>query len=552
LTVAGALKLSRMPVTLAACFWALGCNVVVDTSTEQCETDADCSAKGPAFAGTFCTTDKVCGALACTSSRQCSARLGEPGYCRPDSTCTKVLTDDCTEIVPQDALKEDEVILAGFMGPVKEGHPNQSYGLPLRQGAELALTEIESVANGLPGIEGSGQRHLAMLVCHDNENERAVARHLAQQVRVPVIIGPSFSGVTIRITTDVTIPARVLALSPSATSPEISGLDDRGLVWRTAPSDEIQAEALAKLLQETEKALALGATVPLRVAYTVRDDSYGKGISEAFIRKVLDLKIKSNAQVQEFRAASYKPDGAETDESITDSVAQSVAEAEPHIVLGFGTNEFATKVLPKIEARLSADAPRPRYLIPEGVRVTELVATVKARTDLKQRILGTAPGARQSQSFTAFSRTFLGQFKETPGNLAEFAYDAAYLFAYATGISRKRSPTGSELALALKSVSCKDAGGLKITAGGAFNESFNNAVTKPCVDFEGASGPLDFNNDTGEAPSDIALWYLDASASFRALQHSYYNASDRKLVDPADATKAPCPWSEVEGSATCE
>ena len=546
-----AAALRGAPVVLAASLWILGCNAVVDTSTEQCETDADCSAKGAAFAGTYCTADKVCGALSCTSNAQCSSRFGEPGYCRPDAVCTKVLTPECTEVVPAGALSEEEVILAGFMGPIKKGDPNESYGLPLRQGAELAFTEIESVAHGLPGVEGGGQRHLAMLVCHDNERtrERVVAEHLARQVRVPVIIGPSFSGVTVRITTDVTIPAGVLALSPSATSPEITGLVDRGLVWRTAPSDEIQAEALALLLKATETALTkppVSLTEPLRVAYTVRDDSYGKGISEAFLRKVLDLGIKNSTQVQQFRAVSYKPGEADTDEAVTDGVAATIAAFRPHIVFGFSTNEFATKILPKIEARLSGESSKPRYLIPEGVRVTELVDAVDASSDLAQRILGTAPGARQSTEFARFSNTFFGQFKESPGNLAEFAYDAAYLFAYAAGNSRKRSPTGNDLAVALKSLSCKGAGTQRVIAGVNVIDSFGKAMTEPCIDFEGTSGPLDFNNDTGEAPSDIALWCPDATTKTFKQLRAYYGASTRELNLPAGVAD---PWAE--GGSVC-
>jgi branched-chain amino acid transport system substrate-binding protein len=364
-----------------------------------------------------------------------------------------------------------------------------------------------------------------------------------------VIIGPSFSGVTIRITTDITVPAGVLALSPSATSPEITGLVDRGLVWRTAPSDEIQAEAMAKLLPGTEAAVKaeLPSTPPpaLRIAYTVRDDSYGKGISEAFIRKVLDLNIKTSAQVLEFKAASYEPKPADEDESITDNVAATVASFQPHIVIGFGTNEFATKVLPKIEARLPASAPKPRYLIPEGARVTELVDTVKkSQSGLKQRILGTAPGARQSDHFTDFSQRFSKRFGPAPGNLAEFAYDATYLVGHATGVSRRRSPTGNELAAALKSVSCKDAGALLLIAGFDISASFNTAMTERCVDFEGASGPLDFNNATGEALSDIALWCV-ASDTFKPLQSSYYDAVKGALVNPTSNVTEPDPWAEV-------
>jgi branched-chain amino acid transport system substrate-binding protein len=179
--------------------------------------------------------------------------------------------------------------------------------------------------------------------------------------------------------------------------------------------------------------------------------------------------------------------------------------------------------------------------------VTELIDAVKLQPELQRRILGTAPGARRSGFFTQFSGRFLGRFGEQPGNLAEFAYDAAYLFAYATGLSGQRSPTGLSLAAALKNVSCKDAGMPKLIAGDAVIESFNLAMTNPCIDFEGASGPLDFNNDTGEAASDIALWCPHAgSKTFKPLQ-TYYQATERTLKVPQAGMG---PWAE--GATTCQ
>jgi branched-chain amino acid transport system substrate-binding protein len=178
------------------------------------------------------------------------------------------------------------------------------------------------------------------------------------------------------------------------------------------------------------------------------------------------------------------------------------------------------------------------------VRVTELVEQVSAAPALKQRILGTAPGARQSNRFASFAATFSARFKQTPGNLAEFAYDAAYLLSYAAIVTHKRAPTGSELAGALKGLSCKDTGVQEVVASGAsITESFSHAMTKPCIDFSGASGPLDFNNDTGEAPSDIALWCV-AAEGFKPLELSYYDAAGRKLATPPNVTALP-PWKEV-------
>src|SRR3546814_3941277 len=62
-------------------------------------------------------------------------------------------------------------------------------------------------------------------------------------------------------------------ISPSATSPELTTLKDNDLVFRTAPSDSFQGQALAR------KLLADG-TEKVAVAYLNND--YGKGFADAF------------------------------------------------------------------------------------------------------------------------------------------------------------------------------------------------------------------------------------------------------------------------------
>jgi hypothetical protein len=75
-----------------------------------------------------------------------------------------------------------------------------------------------------------------------------VARHLVNDLGVQAIIGVAYSGITISFATAVTVPAGVLAISPAATSVLITSLDDKGLVWRTSPSDRFQGRAAALLV----------------------------------------------------------------------------------------------------------------------------------------------------------------------------------------------------------------------------------------------------------------------------------------------------------------
>jgi len=478
-----------------------GCTLIVDPNLVQCREDADCSE----FEGTVCTSDQVCGRESCVTHRDCVARFDEPAICRSsDSTCTALLTEDCLDVFPEEVLLQDEVLMLGFMAPLRDTFG--SYGAPLAQGAELALDEIERRANGLPGESGAARRHLGVLMCHDTDDSERVARHLVDNVQVPAILGPAFSGVTIRVTTDVTTPAEVLVVSPSATSPDLTELPDRGLVWRTVPSDAIQASPLALLVPATEAALqaaGLAETESARVAMTVKRDSWGLGISAEVYEKMYDLGLAvEDASV--FRRFEH-PDPATDPMDEFAEIAQEIVAFQPHIVIGLGTNEWVTRLLPEIERQWTPAVERPRYLLPEGARVDELKAAV-TELGLSARTLGTAPGARRSQRYAGFASSFAGYFGEAPGNLAEFAYDAVYLTAYAIAVAGSQAPSGRQMADALTGLSCKDGPDLIPAGADGFAGYFETAQTSGCIDFDGVSGPLDFDNATGEAPSDIALW----------------------------------------------
>ncbi|MCA9646035.1 MAG: ABC transporter substrate-binding protein [Polyangiaceae bacterium] len=505
------------------------CNLVVDTSTEQCESDSDCSAKGGAFTGTLCTEQKVCERLVCSSSAECSTRLGEAAVCRPsDNSCAKLRTDDCTEIFPEDALMEGETIVLGFMGPLRDQFA--SVGIPLRQGAELALNEIETRTNGLPAAGGSSQqRHLVMLGCHDIDNPEAVAKHLVDNVQVPAILGPAFSGITVQVTTDVTVPANVMTISASATSPDITSLNDKGLVWRTAPSDTIQAIPLAELVLKVEEILRndgkLGVGESARIAIAAKDDAYGLGLADAVFAQMQAQGVGAASDSKLLLRRDYA-DPADNENVDWETPASEIVSFHPHVIFGLGTNEFVTELLTRVESKWDT-ADRPKYLLPEGGKVDELEGIVAAQPDLSARILGTVPGAQLAPGYSGFAQRFSAFFNEPPGTFSEFAYDAAYLLAYAIAITGQAHPNGTQMAEAMKHMTCSDK--TLVPAGPTnFSGLFQNAATNQCIDFDGVSGPLDFNNDTGEASSDIAIWCPERSGSNVSLsaQAEYYSAAE--------------------------
>jgi ABC-type branched-subunit amino acid transport system substrate-binding protein len=509
-------------------FVAAGCSLVVDTNANQCESDADCEAKGPGFEGTLCTAEKVCGKITCQTHAECTERLGESAYCRPsDSTCMKVASEECTGgVYPENALEREDVLLIGFLGQLRDEY--KSYGTPLKEGAELALHDIETNTNGLPAVGDGPQRHLAMVLCHDMDDPVRAARHLVDDLEVPAIIGPAFSGKTQAVVHDASLRERLLVITASATTPALS-TERSPYFWRTVPSDAIQARALTKLVTKGLDVLVANGTLEssknASVAVANIDNAYGNGISRAFFDAATDLNVTPVAYAD---PTTIEP-ASKWKEKDAPQAVQQIIKANPSIVVGLATTEFDTDVLPGIEKGWET-GPAPLYLLPEGAQVSELSTAVSA-FKLSGRLLGTAPGARRSRGYDGFALAFQATFGHAPGNLAEFAYDAAYLIAYATAIANTQRPSASDLAAAMSGVACTDPKRVAVVAGPSrFQEYFSQAALTGCIDFDGISGPLDFDPVTHEAASDIAIWCVRPNGEIVKDDPYYEGAKDEIFV----------------------
>jgi ABC-type branched-subunit amino acid transport system substrate-binding protein len=85
-----------------------------------------------------------------------------------------------------------------------------------------------------------------------------------------VIVGPCCSGVTQKILPKV-VANNLVMISMSATSEALTKADDKGLFFRTCPSDKLQAKALADIVMRDGSE---------KVVVVARDDSYGTGLQQ--------------------------------------------------------------------------------------------------------------------------------------------------------------------------------------------------------------------------------------------------------------------------------
>jgi branched-chain amino acid transport system substrate-binding protein len=154
-------------------------------------------------------------------------------------------------------------VLFGFTGPI------ESLTGPMSGGAEMAMKEVTDSGMLLDGATVTSVRGDSGCI----DNGLAVAsgeRMIADGVNG--IIGADCSGVTGAVLQNVAIPNGMVMISPSATSPGLTTMEDNGLFFRTSPSDAREGEVMAEILKER------GIE---SIALTYTNNDYGKGLADA-------------------------------------------------------------------------------------------------------------------------------------------------------------------------------------------------------------------------------------------------------------------------------
>lgn len=155
-------------------------------------------------------------------------------------------------------------VLLGFTGPIESMTP------AMGAGAELAMKEVTDSKALLGGKALAPVR--ADSTCIDAAAANAAAERLITSEGVAAIVGADCSGVTTSVLTNVAVANGIVMISPSATSPALSTIEDNGLFFRTAPSDARQGQIVSKIL------MSKGVK---EIAVTYTNNDYGKGLADS-------------------------------------------------------------------------------------------------------------------------------------------------------------------------------------------------------------------------------------------------------------------------------
>jgi ABC-type branched-subunit amino acid transport system substrate-binding protein len=208
---------------------------------------------------------------------------------------------------------------------------------PMAAGAALALSEINA-AQGVLGedvvwVDGDDGTN-------PNTAKATVARHI--RAGVHVIIGAGASGISRAVLPDV-VNAGLVLFSPCNTDAGLSTIDDKGLYFRTAPSDILQGRALADMILRDG---------PRRIALVARKDSYGEGL-QGNVRA--ELERAGHGSEQQVKLFTYdpppNPDSPPVDfKSGAEEIKRFGADAI--LVIGFGESAKVIEALASVGVSL--------------------------------------------------------------------------------------------------------------------------------------------------------------------------------------------------------
>lgn len=443
---------------------AAGCAQAV--SFNECSTDADCASAMRMAGGQaliYCTPDHAC------VDELPSARLCPMTYGSTDPNALRMgalFRLDDPSAKKTDVIKDTERVQA-----------------------------LELVVDNFNNHAATGSQMLQVVLCNSGgqgPNDATRAYQALVQRHVSAIVGEPTSGgvhtVAPLLPTD-----NVLLVTPAATTADISTLAQNGLIYRTCPSDDLQAKELAYLVGK------FAGTPTIDVIHA--DSTSGTLLDQSFLGYLGGARP---AVDYEYNADVAKP---------ADAIAATVVKNAPDILVILADSD-----IPPLLAAAAAKAPSgwPRantqILLPLNGKTAQLITDPVAEANVLAAVIGLEPADPMTPVSAAFLQNFNQYIKAdatAPFN-ATFVpqtYDAAFLVAAALAAA-PAGARGTDLA--------KLFGVLKQPSGKPEQALFNDFLPlvsamqmSTSVQFSGASGNVQFTPTGDLANPSFGIWKVD-------------------------------------------
>jgi len=354
------------------------------------------------------------------------------------------------------------------------------FGPAHENSARLAVEEI----NAAGGVLGQPIEFVTGDTGTDPSQGVSEATRLIQVEGVHAIVGALASGVTLPVAESVTGPSNVLQISEASTSPALTAADDNDFLFRTTISDAAQGVVLAQLAGE----LGLSSVCTMYI-----NNAYGQGLSEIFTESFEAAGGSVTAQVpHESEQATYASELSECTAEGPDALAALAYPESAGVFLR--------------EAVEAGDVET--FLFCDGTKSTDMLEELG--WDVFDAMKGTAPSSLELAAGTAFEAAYEAKYGETPPlPFMREAYDAVYLIALAAEKAGSTDPTA--IRDALRDVA--NSPGETVEPGtDGFAAALELIAGGEDINYEGAAGPVDLDENGDVLIGAIEVWHIDAAA----------------------------------------
>ncbi len=349
-------------------------------------------------------------------------------------------------------------------------------GPPEEAGVALAIKDINEAAKGITIEATLGDSGDTDNKAYDTEIPRLL------NAGVEAVIGAASSGTSLQFI-DRLVAECVIQFSPANTSAALTDYADKGLYFRTAPSDVLQGEVLGNLIAEDGHQ---------KISMIVLNDSYGTGLAE-FVTAAF------TAAGGEVLAAPTYNTG---DTNFSSQIAEALAGGPDAIVLI--TFDEAKTIVPELIAQFPGDK---LYFVDGNLTNYSEVFEPGALEGAK----GTYPGVNEAKIGDFIKRMYDNW--EAQGNAplelnayGPESYDAVVLLALAA--LEARSTEGANMSVKLQEVSGGSGNGQKCTSFAECADIINAGGT---ADYDGPSGNVTFNELGDPTDGNILIQQFDGN-----------------------------------------
>jgi ABC-type branched-subunit amino acid transport system substrate-binding protein len=313
------------------------------------------------------------------------------------------------------------------------------------------------------------------------------ATQLVEVEGVAAIVGALGSSVSLAVAESVTGPSQILQISPASTSPSLTDAADDDFLFRTPISDAAQGVVLANLISED-----LGLT---SVCTMYVNNAYGRGLNDNFVAAFEGSGGAVTAEVShdDAQAVSYA------------SQLQTCTEGDPEalVAISYPVGQATVYLREAIEGGL-ADT----FVFVDGTKDDEMFAELGwAEFD---GMKGTAPGALDSDYGDAFDTAYEEEYGQ-PYQVAfvREAFDATVAIALAAAAAGSNTDSVA-IRDALRDVA--NAPGDPYGPPAELPDALEAIAAGTDIDYQGASGSVDFDDAGDVTYGAIEVWHVNAAA----------------------------------------